>query len=355
MKRKEMFDFIKSPRVKKDLMLLDKLEERRVANKMRFFGTIRRERERRRVIMWSTVAAAVVLLFTGSHFLTKTEVTPLIATTQEVVEISADTAKGIRLVLSNGEVVSLASGETKSIEDGGTTIAAQQSKGLKYNSKGNAADREVYNTIIVPKGEIYNVTLADGTTVTINSDSKLTFPTTFGSKKREVKLEGEAFFRVKRDLKRPFLVVAGELTTNVLGTEFNVMAYPETVKQSVTLVSGIVAVNVSTDLSEVLKPGNMLSYDATNGECLIQDVNVEDVTAWMDGSLVFIHENISDIVYKLSRRFNVSMRCEVESELSFYYRSSDVNNVEEVLNAFKISGKITYFKNEEGVYIIKGI
>lgn len=350
-----MLDFIKSPRVKRDLELLDELEMKEASNKRRFMQTIRKERTNKILMICSTVAAAVVLIFFGSNILMNEEESPVVAESQELLKVSADTISGVRLVLSSGEVVSLGSGEMKNIEDGGTKIAAQNDKGLKYASKKRAADSITYNTIIVPKGEIYNVTLADGTTVTINSDSKLTFPTTFVGDKREVKLEGEAFFRVKRDVNHPFLVVAGELTTNVLGTEFNVTVYPEMGRQSVTLVSGLVAVDVSSKHSEVLKPGSMLSYELKSGQCEIRDVEVDDVTAWMNGELVFIHENIEDIVRKLSRRFNVSMICDIDSELSFYYRASGVERVEDVLNAFKISGKITYSKNEKGIYIIKSI
>ena len=110
--------------------------------------------------------------------------------------------------------------------------------GLFPQEGGKDVMTEEYHTVIVPRGGEYNLTLADGTNVWLNSDSKLKFPLHFVGNQRAVYLEGEAFFEVTSDSLKPFVVKTAEANVKVLGTSFNVMNYTDEAKVEVALLKG---------------------------------------------------------------------------------------------------------------------
>lgn len=355
MDKKSIIEFLKSPRVVKDLAVLEELDGRKTMNKHVFLNNVRRKHRNRQLTITSSVAAAILFLSFSLYHLIQNNDEKVMANVTVVEEKADSVSNGVQLVLSSGDVVSL-NKEVDLIEEGSSEIVMNQRDRIVYSDKKNAksADAQItYNTLIVPKGDIFSITLADGSMVTLNSDSKLIFPTSFNGNCREVILEGEAYFSIAKNKTKPFIVTTGKLKTQVLGTEFNIRSYPDNVQQHVTLVEGKIAVDVANELSEVLAPGDMLSYNTETNQNMIRNVDVSDVTAWLNGSLVFIHEDLKDIVKKLSRRFNVSIRCEMDVPITFYYRSSSDVEVEDVLNAFQMSGRISYTKDSDGVYIIK--
>lgn len=170
------------------------------------------------------------------------------------------------------------------------------------------------------RGQKVTLTLADGTTVQMNSESTLTYPEKFGHT-REVTLTGEAFFMVARNEQKPFIVKSGTMTTKVLGTSFNIKAF-ENEPMAVTVASGKVQVfNNPIENNPVGDPGDQsfltgnahvtlvqgqqAFYDVTKGSLKKRDVNATDFIAWKDGILKFDNTKLDKVLQTLSRWYGV--------------------------------------------------
>lgn len=161
-----------------------------------------------------------------------------------------------------------------------------------------------YATLATPKGGQYQVTLSDGTNVWLNAASALTYPTQFAGNVREVELVGEGYFDVATDKQRPFIVKSKGQQVRVLGTQFNVNAYPDENEWATTLVEGSVEViNAHSNASHRLKPGQqaILRGDAVD----IDPVNVAYYTSWKDGRFTFNRTKLPVILRQIERWYDV--------------------------------------------------
>lgn len=165
----------------------------------------------------------------------------------------------------------------------------------------------------VPKGKLLQLSLADGTQVWLNADTKFRYPEKFGTGDREVYLEGEAFFDVKKDAARPFRIHSGKLTTTVLGTSFNVKAYSADELSEVAVITGKVSVtHMAADQrsSEVLlQPGQKAIL--TKGTDLLSKETFNDrdrYTSWKEGKLIFEDAPVGEVISSLGRYYNIDIR-----------------------------------------------
>lgn len=196
------------------------------------------------------------------------------------------------------------------------------------------------------KGERTEVILADGTRVTLNADSSLSYPKAFGKSSREVRLTGEAFFEVTADASRPFTVEAGGLRTTVLGTKFNVSAFPNGTASVVSLVEGKVAVeSLAGDqaASRVLTAGQQLTADRANGGVQVTAFTADAVLDWTHGALVFADDTIESVAQKIERRFGVTVeitdRALAKKTLSGHFERE---GLKEVLDMLSFTGGVRY-------------
>lgn len=181
-------------------------------------------------------------------------------------------------------------------------------------------------TVRTPRGKAYTVVLPDGTRAILNADSKLLFPSRFTGENREVQLIGEAYFDVKKDAAHPFIVKTEKVVTRVLGTEFNLTAYPES-DVSVTLISGSVVVNDDV----TLKPGENATLDGE--ECKVTTVDTEYYTQWKDGYFYFDNVPLIDVVRELGRWYNINIQINDNSLMSYrlHFIADRNANIEQVV------------------------
>ena len=167
---------------------------------------------------------------------------------------------------------------------------------------------ERFSTVIVPKGGEFTLTLADGTRVVMNSDSRMRFPERFEGDTRRVFLAGEAFFEVARDSARPFVVGVRGSHVRVLGTSFNVKGYADDSYVQTTLVEGRVAFRAEgRGREEELTPGEQATYDRETGELVVRKVNAAACTAWVKGGWVVEGVRLEEMMKQLSRWYNVAV------------------------------------------------
>ncbi len=165
---------------------------------------------------------------------------------------------------------------------------------------------EEYNTLVTPRGSEYSLTLADGTQVWLNAASHLRFFTSDRGRERRVWLEGEAYFEVAHDARRPFIVESGGQSIRVLGTRFNINSYEGDRAIYTTLVEGSVAIAPLTGGDAVtLEPGQQAEYSRRNGGAIaVKAVDTSLATAWMNGTFIFAHASVTEIMENLSRWYS---------------------------------------------------
>ena len=178
---------------------------------------------------------------------------------------------------------------------------------LRYSSYDSIGitDTNKNNELIIPKGGEYQVMLADGTKVWLNSASRLIYPQSFMGKERRVVLSGEAFFDVAHDAERPFIVETSRMNVKVLGTRFNVNDYDDNEEVSTTLVNGSVEIVSGDQQVFRLVPGEQ-AYGKEN-ELEKREVNVRLYTSWIDGKFLFNNTELEEIAKQISRWYDVEI------------------------------------------------
>lgn len=200
---------------------------------------------------------------------------------------------------------------TASIVKAGVVVSGTKADFSKIKT---TSDEPEMKTISTPRGKDYELVLSDGTVVLLNADSKITFPTRFTGNKRTVKLVGEAYFKVSKNKHRPFIVETGNLYTKVLGTEFNLKAYPHS-DVNVTLIKGSVVVNAEGK-EVMLKPGENAEY-SEDKDIEVTTVDTEGYIQWKDGYFYFDNVPLIDVVRDLGRWYNVNIEIRNNSLMSY--------------------------------------
>jgi transmembrane sensor len=311
----------------------------------------------RRVVLFTTlrkygVAAAVIGLAGVGVFLAARHG----RTTQEhatayVNQYSNDRTPGgshATLTLSNGSKITLDSVGKDSHWDQGNAQAIKVDSGnLVYKAVAGDQDPLSYNTLFTPAGGLYEVTLSDGTRVWLNALSSIRFPTVFKGSTRSVDVTGEVYFEVAKDTRRPFHVNASGVDVQVLGTEFNVNAYPDEPGIKTTLVRGAVRL-VKANAVLLLRPGEEGQTSAASGLVLDKQVNIDRTLAWKNGKFSFEGANIRTIMRQIARWYNVEVRYQGDpGDHLFDGQIGRDLNLSEVLTGlsksnvhFKIEGKV---------------
>lgn len=188
-------------------------------------------------------------------------------------------------------------------------------------------------------------TLPDGTTILLNSCTKLTYPSEFNDTARVVTLEGEAYFSVTRDTTKPFIVKTSELSIKVLGTKFNVSAYPTNDHSTATLNSGSIQVDTRESGNKyILKPHEEIIFNKIDQSVSLNTVTTDGI-GWKNGWLVFQDATFNDMMNTLRHRYNVSIEYNKQAFANIPYTVKFVHNesVEEVLNVLQdVTGGFNY-------------
>lgn len=221
------------------------------------------------------------------------------------------------LTLANGTQVDLDSVNKGTLaSQGSSKVIKQDSNVLMYNSSvassfktGVNSPAIAYNTLTTPRGGQYRLILADGTKVWLNAASSIRYPTVFTGAERSVEITGEAYFEVAKVASHPFRVKVHGVQVDVLGTQFNVMAYSNENAMRTTLVQGSVKVTQpDKGLYKILTPGEQARIDNKNGTfTLIDHADVRLATAWKDGVQAFRNADIETIMHQVERWYDVDV------------------------------------------------
>lgn len=205
--------------------------------------------------------------------------------------------------MNDTERIDLATALT--IEEEGITVKNIERKELSYLENIQESIAPVIHKLVTPKGSEYKLSLSDGTRVWLNTDSELSYPSSFDTVSRVVTLRGEAYFEVAKS-SVPFIVRTERMDVRVLGTSFNVMSYSEEPEVQVTLEEGRVQVDAQ-DAHRILTPGQQAVFAKADSLLQVRNVNTEIYTGWRKGEFVFDNETFASVARKLSRWYDVEI------------------------------------------------
>ena len=254
------------------------------------------------------------------------------------------------LVLADGTTRILSSEVTDSllVQQGANIVV--QNQGVSYRENSSVVE-EHYNTLRVPRGGEYSITLSDGTVVYLNSESELRYPVKFVGEDRRVYLSGEAYFDVTQDKAHPFIVDVKNSTVRVLGTSFDVRAYADENEVLTTLVQGSVRF-AAGNKSVILKPGEQAVLDKS-GRVENRKVDTYLYTAWKDGVFAFKKQRLEEIMKVVARWYDVNVFWENASqkEVTFTGKMKRYDDFSKVVEILEMTGNTEFVVKENNIFI----
>jgi ferric-dicitrate binding protein FerR (iron transport regulator) len=214
---------------------------------------------------------------------------------------------------------------------------------------GQQPEDERFTAIEAPAGQQTKILLPDGSSVRLNSQTKLTYSSHFSKENRQVWLEGEAFFEVKSDTEHPFTVLSGLVNISVTGTQFNVHAYREETS-TVTLLKGRVEI-ITPDSSLTLKPGCQATVSKMHGITVSE--RTPGVCAWTKGEFFYFNRPLKEIAAELERRFNVGIRI-ADATLAgeiFTCHAGENTSLDDILQHLNKTSVLKYSREEKVIVI----
>ena len=323
------------------------------ALKERVMFSVGKQGKRIRLIRRVKQIAAILLipLIAGSVFLFMME-------KEEISPLATDIIPGKEcavLEMADGRKLELGLGKNLGQLQLEGTVVTNDSNRLAYKQghSGNPSALE-YNTIIIPRGGEYQLILSDGSRVWLNSDTRLRYPVSFIGEKREVYLEGEAYFEIAENKKSPFQVLAENVKIQVTGTCFNVKAYASDKVIKTTLDEGSINIGhvQSRRPMQQMLPGQTAVYEKRSNVIKIKtDRYHDDASSWKSNRLIFRNASLKEVLTTLSRHFDIEITIKNEKIASFTYdfvcKGNDLNYVLEVMQSitpvsFKKISEYTY-------------
>jgi ferric-dicitrate binding protein FerR (iron transport regulator) len=261
-----------------------------------------------RIVGWTVAASLLgIVIIRGLLMQAQGPVMPADATSKEKQVTILPGRYTATLTLADGRQILLDSAENGQLTmQGNTRLLKEGSHILSYEQRGADIVTERYNILTTPRSGQYQLTLPDGSLVWLNNVSSLRYPTSFQAKERVVELTGEAYFEVAKDLNKPFIVKTKDGSIEVLGTNFNIMAYTEEGGTQTTLLNGRVRVNTGRAMAE-LAPDEQAKVEQ-NGELIVlKGVPSADIVSWKSGFFYFGRTAFASMMRQLARWYDVDI------------------------------------------------
>ncbi len=290
--------------------------------------------------------AAIAILFLTLGYLFKSDILDSSYKEERIIPDN----NTITLMLEDGSLIEvIEKGSAPLVDADGEDMGTMSNGILDYNKSVASSEKYVYNTLKVPYGKKSQLILSDGTKIHLNSGSSIRYPVAFmKNRKRQVFLDGEAFFDVAKNRECPFLVNSPELNIRVLGTRFNVSSYSDDDRTSTVLVEGSVSLfkngeEYRPEDASLLEPGYKATLEKSRKEILFEQVDTEIYVGWVQGKIIFNRIPFKEILKKLERHFDVEIinnNKELDEEI--FTASFDTETIEQILAAFNKSYPINY-------------
>lgn len=255
------------------------------------------------------------------------------------------------LVLANGASIALDSASDGLLASQGSTSVIKAPGGkLIYDAGVGQPAVTLYNSIVTPRGEQFQVTLPDGTKVWLNAASSLRFPTAFAGNTRQITLTGEAYFEVAENVSQPFIVAVNDMQVTVLGTHFNIMAYKEEAAINTTLFEGAVKVTKGNAVT-LLQPGQQARATPNGNIRLVPTADLNAALAWKNQLFWFDNDDIQTVMRQVSRAYDIDVIIEGDIRRHFTGSVPRSIHVSTVLNVLQQTGGFHFAINQGKIIV----
>lgn len=318
------------------------------------FRKSKREKERRLLVYRVAGVAAVLLVVLGVAVYSwiRKETGP--ENMAQLVEVLSPGSSRATLILAGGKEVHLNDSMHLEIKEQMAMIKVKGDE-VYYSEDAEYADssdlQPSINKVVTSRGGEYKLVLSDGTKVWLNADSRFEFPSKFVGQERCVYVEGEVYFEVAKDVSHPFVVTTKQAKVRVLGTSFNVRAYPDEIYRT-TLLEGCVEVLYKKDVVK-LQPHEQWILDGDVGR--VAPVNVRMAASWKNGSFAFDDEPLLNVFQELERWYDVHVFIANEEirEMKFTGIFPRYANMDKVLNIVELATGVSCKVSNRTIVISK--
>jgi len=324
-------------------------------------------------LLWFSSIAAAILLIIGMFLFYRESLEPEFLHGSVVSKYSAEDIqedKKAILRLADGTEIDLDKAESGLLAKDGNMQITLKGTELHYEGDNVLAlegkDKTAMNTITTSRGRQFQVVLPDGSKMWLNASSSLIYPVRFNNDVRTVEISGEAYFEVEKAKDWPFIVKTSTQQVEVLGTHFNVSAYSDDKVSKTTLVEGRVHITTLADknnyldqsnreikeLSVILSPGQQAVTFKGNDKIKVEKVDPEEVVSWKQNLFVFNNEEISEVMKKIIRWYDIKV--EYQDGMEGKRIGGTIprfENIEKLMSALEATGLLRY-KMEGGKVII---
>ncbi len=269
--------------------------------------------------------------------------------TEIVTDVLPGGNKAILMLDDGSSIVLDEAGDGMLTQQGGVQIEKNGDR-VNYRTTDERNRKQVFNTVITPRGGVYNINLSDGTKVWLNTASSIRFPALFPENERVVEITGEVYFEVapkkETGINIPFIVKitgangeGGEV--NVLGTHFNINAYTDESSVVTTLFEGAVEYK-NSNYSRRLMPGQQSVFSKNEGIRIATSQRIADVIAWKNGSFQFYGSNLEDMLRQLARWYDVDIVYDRKVSDKFYAEIPMHTMLSDALKALELTDLVKF-------------
>jgi transmembrane sensor len=302
------FPFMKQEEIDMEALYSGIVEKGRIPN---ILPSTHSRRPSRKLIFFGAAAATVSLLIIAGFFLFRHSTPAPEAQKAPVAKtvIAPASGKAILTLADGSHIVLDNAADGNLVRQGNTQLVKLAGGELAYHpAAGDAAIQApvAYNEMTTPRGGYYQLVLPDGSKVWLDAASSIRFPTAFTGKERSVDLNGEAYFEIAPNARQPFLINSNGLTVQVLGTEFNMMAYSDEDAVRTTLVNGSLRVIRGNDQLRI-RPGQQAAWPRNGNSLQLLVPDMQEVLAWKQGEFRFQDLPIPAIMRQIARWYDVDV------------------------------------------------
>jgi ferric-dicitrate binding protein FerR (iron transport regulator) len=299
------------------------------------------------LLPYISVAALLTLIITSVIILKNDHPKKMVANTNTLIHDIAPGTDQATLTLGDGKKILLDRVKNGGIANEDNSLIVKNDSGkISYGASANTPKEILYNILSTPKGGQFQLVLPDGSKVWLNAASSLKYPTSFTGEKRQVELTGEGYFEVAKDAAHPFLVTANGTTTEVLGTHFNINAYPDEATINITLAEGSVRVNSAL----TIRPGEQAQVDAT-GKIIRTTADIRTITGWKDGEFVFTNTPVKEVMLQVARWYDATIS--YTDNVSEHFNTTISRNVpvSKLLHLLEATGSVHFSVEKKNIEV----
>lgn len=311
-------------------------------------------RKRRRYLYIAGLAACLLcllgLFFVQSYKTSNDDLLQIAANMNRYEPL--DSIKEIQLHTSSGEHIQVAAHSQLISHEKGNAVYVDDKK-VSTISPEKETEEITYNVVVVPKGKHIRLALSDGSTMHINSGSRVVYPHKFQPQKREIYVDGEIYIDVKKQENIPFIVRTQQFAVNVLGTAFNVRSYPDEQEAEIVLQRGKIKIEDSQKHSVTMTPNELVTLHS--GKYIdTRNVDAAEYITWINGILIFKGESMANVVKRLNHFYGEEIRYTPQAGLITLYGKLDVNEpLELALEALAATADLIVTKKDNFIEIAK--